>query len=204
MKFIRNEKGIALVLVLILSLIALTFVSALLYMLTQGTRLSGSTGFFKTAEEASIGGTGIAKEFIRNNGIETANLINTTKASLAACLQQKLTISGWSTVSNWTSCAAADLSLDPTSNADLEFDSHNILGLPVYRVFIKIVDTIEGNSSTGGLITGGGTLGGAGVVASNTGLVTPPLNPFLYRIEVQAQDKNNPRERSRLSVLYAY
>jgi hypothetical protein len=47
MKHLKNEKGIALVMVLVLSLIALAITSALIYLVIQGTKYSG---FFKRYE----------------------------------------------------------------------------------------------------------------------------------------------------------
>ncbi len=69
MRLIRNEKGIALVLVLVLSLIALAIVSALLFMITQGTQLSGFHKFYRTSEEAAMGGVEASLAFIRAGGV---------------------------------------------------------------------------------------------------------------------------------------
>ena len=55
MRIIKNEKGIALVLVLILALIGLAMVSTLIFMVTQGTTLSGAMRFYRTADEAATG-----------------------------------------------------------------------------------------------------------------------------------------------------
>ena len=81
----------------------------------------------------------------------------------------------------------------------------NLPGPPgtVYRTFAKIVDTVQGNSDTGGLAPVG-SLNAGGVVTATGGQISPPPIPYLYRIEVQTQDTANPRERSRYSVLYGY
>ena len=230
---LRGEKGIALVMVLLLSLIALAFVSAMLFMITQGTRLSGAYRVFKSAEDASFGGTEIVQDYMsgkgdlyfpllmpvnpdfrcvcdtNSDGNVTTNdnhewKISTNTDMGRSCRCDKICSSHFDSVgaSNWTVCAADDSSLDPTAIPDLQFT----LGVApnVFDVFAKIVDTVEGNSDMGGLVTGGGSLGGGGVVASNTGLINPPQSPYLYRIEVQAQAAVNVRERSRLSILYAY
>ncbi len=196
MKPINNEKGIALVMVLILAVIALMIVSAVIFMVTQGTLLSGGHRFFRTAEEASLGGTEIATEFIKSRGSITPGL-SSSWVSTDPCLSEKLNLSKTSWTTN---CDANEKSLDAATSEDMRFDLGN------FRVFAKIVDTVEGNSDTaaGNLITGGGELGGDSVVSSTSGIVSPSHNPYLYRMEVQAQDINNPRERSRLSVLYAY
>jgi hypothetical protein len=227
---LRNEKGIALVLVMILSLIALAFVSAMLFMVTQGTILSGAYKVYKSAEDASFGGTGVIQDYMlgRGNlslpllGINTGgsctcdthsdgnattndNIDNALSPPARSCRCDKICSGHFNgATNNWTTgadakCTAADTSLDPMTNSDIQLT----LG-GGYQVFGKIVDTVEGNSDMGGLVTGGGTLGGGGVVSSNTGLVNPPQSPYIYRIEAQAQNTTNPAEQSRLSILYAY
>lgn len=207
MRVIQQEKGIALVMVLVLALISLTLVSGLLYMATIGTQTSGSLRFFRTAEEASVGGVEIAADVVRNRGGTPAafaglanGLVGTAAGtSSALCFQQKLTLTR--TVANWANCIAGDTSLDPSQNPDMRFD----LGVPPndYRVFAKIVDTVQGNSDVGGMVIDG-ELGGTGVVASMSGIVSPPHNPYLYRIEMHAERVINARERSRTSSLFAY
>lgn len=203
MRHIKNDKGIALVMVLVLAFLALSIVSGLLFMVTQSTRLSGYHRFFRTAEEAGIGGTEIAAEFIINRG--SPFTWTTTSTSSLNCLTQKFNtprLGTWSTIDNWNLCVGNDALMDPTINPDLRFNLPN--PQTTFGVFVKIVDTVEGNSASGALITGGGALGGAGVVAASTGIVNPPHNPFLYRLEIQSQNANNPREVSRFSGLYAY
>jgi hypothetical protein len=205
MRFIRNEKGIALVLVLILALISLAVVSAMLFMITQGTQMSGGLRFFRTAEEAGLGGTEITTEFIASNVAKAVNAeawestVTTALGatlSTTACLQQKLSL----TKSAWTACTAPALTMDATVSPDLRFDLGN------YRVFGKIVDTVQGNSDTLGGATGGGTLGGSGSIGGIP-TVTPVLRPYLYTIEVHSRDITDvagQRERSLMSILYAY
>ncbi len=203
-----NNKGIALVMVLILSLISLAIVSAMLYMLTQGTQMSGSQKFYRTAEEASFGGANIAGALIQARGATvsgdlfdklSASIGDAVPSSSTGCTADKLGFAK----SAWSSCTNPnDLTWDPTSNPDMIFD------LGKYRVFAKIVDTVAGNSEVSNLVTGGGQLGGQGTVAANSAMISPPHVPYLYSIEIQAQDKDsdplNPRERSDVEALYAY
>ncbi|MDP2156136.1 MAG: hypothetical protein Q8K68_00305, partial [Nitrospirota bacterium] len=213
----KNEKGIALVMVLILALIGLAIVSALLFMITQGTIMSGGQKFYRTAEEASYGGAELATSYLGNRGLLNIpaggvfsgilfasgcncgdpytfndNIDNITMARSDRC--DKLC----NPTANWQNGAAAtnaQKDLDPTNSPDFQFT----LGIApaTFTVFAKIVDTVQGNSDVGGLVTTG-QLGGAGVVASNTGLISPPHNPYLYRLEVQTQATANSRERARL------
>jgi hypothetical protein len=221
MNAIRNERGVALVLVLILSLVGLAMVAALLFMVTQSTSMSGYHRLYRTAEDAGLGGTSIAAEYINSTIPLAAQTIeiNATSLPLLAstnmgavlnaryatqlaggkipCVIQKLTLS----TEDWSNCDATDAtgnldkSLDPTKEPDIHFDLGN------YTVYAKIVDTVPGNTDSGGLKPG--ALRGTGVVDSQ-GRISPAANPSLYRIEVQAQGTSNAREVSRYSVLYAY
>jgi hypothetical protein len=200
MKQLKNEKGVALVMVLVLSLIGLAIVSAMLFMLTQGSRMSGYHKMFRSADEAGLGGADAVTQMIKGRG--TLGFGTTT---LDACLQDKLNIArgDWATSPGWTTnCSAARLSMDPTVGFDYFVDLPGPLGT-TYLTFTKIVDTVEGNSDTGGIVPVG-SLNAGGVVTAAGGQISPPQVPYLYRIEVQTQDTANPRERSRYSVLYGY
>jgi hypothetical protein len=220
---LRNEKGIALVMVLVLSVMSLAIVAALLFMVTQGTQTSGSLRYFRNAEEAAIGGAEIAAQFINGRGALNLAGINLLAVSNAAgtCLDQKMRLSrgGW-TSSAWTSCLAADLAITPSSNPDLVFETNpgGLIG-ENFRVRVKIVDTVKGNTNVSNLISGGGIVGGSlggygvtevGVVAGGGGgggtgnMITAPPIPYLYRLELQAEAFNNPREKALFSGLYAY
>lgn len=217
MKILRNEKGIALVMVLVIAMIGLAVVAALLYLVIQGTGISGSHRFYRTADEAAVGGADVAAGFIRGRGDAGSQLLIGLNAVLPTdimgatqkCLQEKLlTARGGAdllTAGNWGNCGglALDVSANPTASPDLRFETPAVPGMQSYRVFVKIVDTVAGNSQTGGIVTQG-ELYGAGVTTSNAGEVTPPHIPYLYRVEVQAEDANNPRERARYTGLYVY
>ena len=67
-----------------------------------------------------------------------------------------------------------------------------------YRVYAKIVDTVEGNSGGDeGLVKGG-------VVLSSTGEVSVLSIPYLYTIELDAENPANPYERAKFSIIYQY
>lgn len=234
--YIKNERGIALVMVLILALIGLAIVSAMLYMLTQGTQVSSAQKFYRTAEEASYGGMELATEYLGSRGVMNFPLLPLTlhggvagTAYTTGCncgdpynagdnidrmtgAQSDRCDKLCNPTSSWpVATRVADTALipaDPNNMAawrpDFTYQLSNLANPALsFTVFTKIVDTVQGNSDVGGLVVSG-ELGGAGVVASNTGLVTPPHNPYLYRVEIQAQATANPRERSRLSLLDAY
>ena len=231
---ILNEKGIALVMVLILAMISLAIVSAMLFMATQGTVISGAQKFYGTAEEASTGAAELSTLYLSTRGtFDLAGvgialgcncgdpLIATDNNDLQAggtmvpfvqartCRCDKLC----NAKENWTfgteawtcrddpAVATLSVSLDPTERPDFRFDLGN------FRLFTKVVDTVRGNTDLGSIVTSG-ELGGSAVSSGAGGIITPPHSPYLYRMEVQAQrsdvDPDNPRELSRISVLYAH
>ena len=69
---------------------------------------------------------------------------------------------------------------------------------PTYRVFVKIVDTVEG------ITIADKGLGGEGVVVAGSGVVQGLKNPYLYTMEMDAENTLNPSERAKLSILYQY
>jgi hypothetical protein len=229
MKCINNERGIALVMALIFSLIVLATVSALLYLVTQGTTMSGYQKRYQTSLEASRGAADMVSKEVLTKVIGqalSASLLNTAKTDLqtaysqvslnfpatttTACLQNKLLLSPWYlTTNNWTSCGAGNVSVDPKQSPDIMFQLAGpspLLPDQNFNVFAKIVDTVGcttatdcPNSDISGL-----DIQGQGVVDSGSGMVSPKQVPYMYRIEIQAERVTNPDERSNLSVLYAY
>jgi len=204
---ISSQKGIALVMILILAAIALAIMAGLIYMITSGTQLSGMQKRYKTALDAGFGGTDVAFQLIAARGdpfdSTTAASLNYHRSLSDACLAAKLNYATSSTDPNgWASnCSSNATSMtinkDDSSTYDMYFD----LGAspyPTYRVYSKIVDTVEGNSG------GDEGLTGKGVVASGSGEVTVVSRPYLYTIEVDAENRDNPAERAKLSVLYQY
>ena len=70
---------------------------------------------------------------------------------------------------------------------------------PAYRVYAKIVHTMEGNSGARFRFAGLGSR-----TASGSGEVAVISRPFLYTMEVDAENAANPQERAKLSILYEY
>lgn len=213
---IKNEKGIALVTVLILSLIALSIVSTLLYFVLQGTKVSAFFKRYETAREAGMGGAEIAGALINSRGkLVVPGLVNYPKAcdcgdpdivgdnkfsddtaltGAYICLCAKLC----DPTPNWPISSSCDNSLTITSNPDMQISLAGI-GATGYTVFAKIVDTAPGYTDMSGE-----QLGGTGVVSSSSQTLRAPPQPYMYRLEVNAQSTSNVMERSNISVLYAY
>lgn len=216
MKQLKNEKGLALVTVLVLSLITLSIISTLVYMVIHGTRISGYYKRYETAREAAVGGAELGGDLINERGDLTISFLpmwststgaggfldcdcddpdkpndNRDSMGVRTCLCDKLCDS----TEDWR--GACSSTLTPTDSPDLEFD---LAGINTnYRVSVKIVDTIRGNSDLSGE-----ELGGTGVVSSTSGIIPAPPMPYLHRVEINSEDIVNQLERSRISALYAY
>jgi hypothetical protein len=191
----NNEKGLALVMILILSTIALAIMAGLLYMLTLGTQISGMEKRYRTAYEAGRGGADVTFQLIGARGDPNIPGINFNQTASTTCLTDKLNKS----TTDWSSTCDNSLSIIPgtTSTYDM-FCDLGASPYPTYRVYSKIVDTVEGNSG------GDEGLTGKGVVSSGSGEITVVSVPYLYTIELDAENLGNPQERAKLSVLYQY
>lgn len=220
MKYTKDEKGIALVMVLILSLIALAVIATLVYMVIQGTKYSGFFKRYETAREAGIGGAEITAAFIRDRGDLSITGLTLSSSSCAfnlcdcgdpadhtdnvdsagnrTCCCDKICSPAYTGATyNWTVCPADATTMDPTVSPDITF---TLAGPGTsYDVAAKIVDTTMGNTDLSGE-----ELGGTGVVASSAGVIPAPPMPYLFRIEINSQNSGSVLERSRLSVLYAF
>jgi hypothetical protein len=221
MKLLKNEKGIALIMVLVLSVVILAIIAGLVYMITSGTQISGMQKRYKTALEAGVGGVDITYQIIGLRGEITS--INSFKNSMPSflnldivtpntCITRNITdctdigsYTGIAAKSNlptmcWSGCDFSQ-TIDPLNNPtsyDISLELPGILTTPTYNVYAKIVDTVLGNSG------GDEGLLKSGVVSANAGEVTVMSIPYLYTIEVDAENAANPSERAKLSILYQY
>lgn len=204
MSFSNRNDGIALVTALIMTLISLTIVMAVMYMITSNITRTGAIKTYRTALEASHGGTDmvikeIVPELLKNfanadfvDTIETQyNSINLNVNTTTACIQDKLTKKS----GDWD--AACSQTQELRTASDFNFLLQATGGQP-YAIYTKIIDTIVGNTDTSGL-----QLEGAGV-AESTSVLSPQHVPFVYRVEVQGERSQNAVERANLTVLYAY
>ncbi len=232
MQTLRNEKGIALVMVLVLAFISLAVVSSMIYFATMGTRISGEFKRFATTREAASGGADITEDFINDRGGLTiptlafdsasdtgANPIGTacncgdpldyTDTSPDTCLCVKLcnpTYDGAYGVPAdanymWKLADATVCENDPDQILTA-YDVKFTLPGPMknYNCYVMLIDTALGMSSQGSE-----GLGGGAVVASKGATIFSPPSPYLYSVEILAEEAiANPQERSLLSLLYAY
>ncbi len=224
-----NQKGIALVLVLLIALISLALMSAMIYFVTQGAKTSGYYKQYGSARDAGIGGTDIMTALLEKRGeLQIPGIPDPT--TLADCISfpQRCdcgdpdligdnTFSDGSPLTGKSICLCAKLCdptvswpaacpigdpLDARDNFDFQCTFQGTGGAD-YEVSAKIIDSVIGASDTSGE-----ALGGTGVIASNSGLIPSPPAPYLYRFEVDSVDQRRVNattaERSRYSVLYAF
>lgn len=210
----KSEKGVVLIVVLVLSAVVLALITALIYMVTSGTQISGSQKRYKSSLEAAKGGSDLLYQLVALRGVAADDLA-LTNALIAAGLTSSMpiltsTCSGMSggtsyqwlqaklmtPTTSWVNCNS-NLNIDPndTTTYDVMFQ----LGATTrYNFYAKIVQTIDGNS--------GADLGlaNSGVVSGGTGEITVMPKPYLYAVEVLASSSTNPLERAKLSILYQY
>ncbi len=212
-RMLNSEKGVALLVVIVLTAVALAIMTTLIYIMTTGTRLSGLHKRYKTALEAGKGGADLFYQAISLRGeasgqtsflnaINAYNL-NSSITNTTGCtgtsggttykgIQAKLMTS----TDTWSGCDNS-VTIDP--NDPNTYDMKSDLGTsPKYTVYAKIVATSDGNSGGDeGLVKGG-------VVNPNSGEVAVMSIPYLYVVEVVSENAANPNERAKLSILYQY
>jgi hypothetical protein len=202
-----NEKGIALVMVLILAAISLAIMAALIYMITVSTQVSGIQKRYRTALEAGKGGASVAFQTIGAGGDPNLGLTNFTIPSLNVggtnCFAAKLNTAtaDWPKDGGGNDICSASFSIDPTQSSSYDW-SFQLGSLPAYNVYAKIVDTVNGNSSRS--VDAGVTLLKSGVVNANAGEVPVKSYPYIYTIEIQSVNSGNTAEKADYSVLYEY
>jgi hypothetical protein len=200
MKTLRNNKGFALPFVLILAAIALTITVAMFVMLGRGSFVSGQQKRYRTAAEASRGGMEAMMQLIASGG-NTApySTLGIALPNAAGLVNMKLVgpvLPATLPTGPWPGWGGLDNAITIDPNDSTTYDMRIDLG--DYRVFAKVVDTVQGNSAVGE------SLLKSGVVATGTGEVVAVSVPYLYTIEVLSQSRVNPTERSKLSALYQY
>lgn len=203
-KYLKDNKGVALVTSLMLTLISLTMIMALLYMVTQSTRVSGANKRYKTALDASYGGSELFTKDVLPYLLQNIN--STTLATITAntfspvslqivttpeCLQSKLTLPS----GKWP--VGCSNSSSPKQSPDVTFNLLSLTSSP-YTIYSKIVETMLGNTDVSGL-----QLEGAGVAEGASG-ITPQHFPYLYRLEIQGEQSVAASSQANIEVLYAY
>ena len=129
MKKAGNNKGIALITVMILSIIGLGLIVSMMNMIHIGTKISGAERRYTTALETAKGGSEIIINMIQNDSYSPENIAGATKQS-GTCVPTKMTRE----TSHWGSCSSTS---NPTDQPDIT------ASMGGYTVYIKIVDSKE-------------------------------------------------------------
>jgi hypothetical protein len=206
MKYIHNEKGMALITALMFTLICLAIIMTLMYYVLTGTKMSAAQKRYRNSLEASYGGTELVTKTIIPR---LFNNYTTGKPSLLAdfgdpsqialLLGPDLKTKLINPTSGW---GAASKTVNPKESPDITFTLRGQNANNHFKVYSKIVDTVAGvglidESGIDYLDPGIGTAG-----TSNS--TQTPRTPNIYSIEVQGEAEVNPKEKAALSVLYAY
>lgn len=220
MSRLKDNQGMALVTALLFTLISLGIVMMLLYIVTQGTKMSAASKNYKTSLDASYGAVEVVTKDLfpaifgkytssASIGALAANYANVNLTMPALdCFAEKTRKSTafWDT----TLCDTANKTYMPTESPDLSFILKATNDNTGFRVFTKITDTRCGGNTalnepcSNSDMTGIDYLEAGSGVTGGGGTVTPQHKPAYYSIEVQGERAANPREKSKLSVLYAY
>jgi hypothetical protein len=185
MKILRSEKGFALAFVLILATIALVMTLAMLMMVSRGSYISGQQKRYRTAVEAGRGGVESMLQLIKSRGVAAGYMQVDNQANL----DKKL-------ITPTTAWVGLDNAIEIDPAVSTTYDMRVDLG--AYRVYSKIVDTVQGNSGASEELLK------TGVVNTSSGEVVVVSIPYLYTVEVLSQSQTNATERSKFSVLYQY
>jgi hypothetical protein len=213
---IRDKRGMALVLVLMIVVISAGLLAAVMYYALTGTETSGLQRKYQTSKEASLGAIDIfTKELMPRviyeqgaaslstiaAGLTAApGIVNSITASATndACVQSKLS----SPTASWAGCGTNAATTNANDDSDITFNLLSVAGGRPFEVRLKIIDTVDGNSSTSPVNLGGS----AGVVPAMQATKQITHHPFLYTMvtEGKIQGSGNTAERANFEVLYAY
>lgn len=186
-----NERGVALVMALVLGLVGMLIISALIYMVGTGTWVSGSKKRYQVALEASHGGLNFfAKEIIQQGVGGT---------SLSAMGTYGGTFAPVNTDANFNT-KLTTIGMYPAAPVDATLTLVFTPPTPDMAVSGTILATNPGNSSLSPH-----NLVGGGVVAPSSGGGSGQAIPYLFQVDIQGQQSGLiTRERARLSAIYAY
>ena len=185
---LKNERGMALVLTLVLGFIGMLMILSLLYMVSNSTWMSGSKTRYQLALDAAHGGMNFFAKEIIPRGLQGTNL--SAMGNYNALFTPAISDANFTTKLKTTGTYTTQ---DATITIPLPAPGPNM------AVTTAIFNTSRGNSGTSANILESG-----GVVNNNSGTITPQHIPYFYQTETRAQSTINPKENARLSALYAY
>jgi len=190
-----NERGMALVMALILGVIGMLMLASVLYVVRTGAWTSGSKKRYQEALASAHGGMSFFAKEIIQRGVSGTALSDMgtyngmlTQVITSTDFTKKLTTTGIRGDGTYPN-GAVDM------NLTLTFPAPN----PNMVVGTTILSTSRGNSGTSSnVLVGGGVVNNAG------GTIAPQHIPYLFQIDIQARSAINTRENAWLSTVYAY
>lgn len=216
MKIIKNQKGIALMTALLLTLVTLAVIMAVFYLINRQTNTSAAQKVYTSALQAAYGDSDIfikdllpmmfpyVDDPLKDNSYWENNFtgIDLKIASTSACMNDKLK----KDTVDWSNCPTGSTSTDATAFADTTI---MLKGVNTnYKVYSKIIDTIKGNTDSSGNSDRYSSADGSTGKGGNN--LDGKRVPFVYTVEIQAEAAssalgNKPgQEKAMLEVLYAY
>lgn len=193
-QILGNEKGMALVMSLVLGLIGMVMLLSLIYMVGTATWIGGAKNRYLTALASARGGMDFFTKEIVSRGLGGTSLGSMgTYGGLVST-------GGF----GFTSDANFLTKLTTTGSyaiatPDARFTFANPSGGPA-----TVVDSTIGDSSLGNSGVAANVLQGGGVVNNNAGTITPQQIPYLFRTENSARSAAGTNENARLSSLYVF
>jgi len=133
MKILRCQKGVALLLALVLGLISVVFLSGVLLMIGTGARLSGVIRSYTSAVEAARGGVDLICRLLRR-GASVGDYEVFVSMPDKDCLESKLS----NETNNWSCNDTCATSFDLSDMLNC-YDMSKSLG--DYDLYLKITDT---------------------------------------------------------------
>lgn len=152
---IRNQKGIALITALLMSLVIMAMVTGVLYFVTQSTKMSGAGKRYATAEEAAAGSIDIIKDSINLTiwGGSISDMITSDCFADAVLLTPSTACTVTITLpSDDIGDYEADVTLErlfsrALPGGRLEF-SRSAGGAPTTAIYFKITSEVRGPANT--------------------------------------------------------
>lgn len=199
MRFVRlmkNEKGIAFVMVLVIAVVSLAVMSALIFMVTSGTQISGMGKRYLTTLECAYGANEIAVDFINSGGVlDTGgfcgNIVNTNTACMTAKRTGATSAVNWAACTNFVNATSTIINPNDPTTYDISFDCGTC------RAYVKIFDTVHGNTGIETALIKGS------VISAFTDPAPIPM-PFGFSFEIMSVNIVNPDDNARLSFVYSF
>jgi len=206
----NGDRGIALVLALVVVSVAAGIFAAVMYFSLTGTEMSGLQRKYQSSKEASLGAIDImTKDVLPRvisgttlssavSGMVLPSVLPAIQAAAAkdTCFATKLTTA----TSGWPG-GTCDSGPDATVNSDIVFNlKSSASSTRPFVVSVKIVDTVAGNSDKSGIVLELAS----GVVDDASSIIKIQHFPYLYTIATDARPQNSTTERANIEVLYAY